>query len=209
MSLLKTNGQSTAATTTTSSTNNPFYDGNAANNLSAAGWHAPTVSRHRNIAANIRATAADASTSSPSLCDNTPGKTSTQNFSPLTPASASSAPFPYSVPHDAEVSVQDAEHYLQLFRTEHLSNFPFYYIPETKTSAELRQEKPYLWLCIMSVTSTNLQQQLSLSRLVRELASQEILIEGERSLDLLLGLLCVVGWYVFSSSSSSLFDLRN
>jgi hypothetical protein len=110
------------------------------------------------------------------------------------------------VPHDAEVSAQEAEQYLHLFRTQHLGNFPFYYLPETKTSAELRQEKPYLWLCIMSVTSTNLAQQLSLSRLVRELASQEIIIEGERSIDLLLGLLCIVGWYV-CPFFSRLFDV--
>jgi hypothetical protein len=88
-----------------------------------------------------------------------------------------------------------------LFRTEHLFNFPFYYLPETKASAELRQEKPFFWLAIMSVTSTNLTQQLSLARLVRELASKEIVMEGERTLDLLLGVMCICAWYVHHLST--------
>ncbi|CRG91329.1 DNA-directed RNA polymerase subunit beta'' [Talaromyces islandicus] len=179
VSLLKTNGQ----------TNSPYYDSATAN--LPCGWDAPEACRSRNVAANIQATA-DARTTS-SLCDSTPAGKTTQPFAPLTPASTSSAPFPYSIPRDAEVSNQDAEHYLQLFRTKHLSNFPFYYLPETKASAELRQEKPFFWLSIMSVASTNLTQQLSLARVVRDLASKEIM-EGERTLDLLLGLICICGW---------------
>ncbi|KAH8703596.1 hypothetical protein BGW36DRAFT_88931 [Talaromyces proteolyticus] len=118
----------------------------------------------------------------------------TNSISPLTPVSESLAPFPYAIPPDADVSAEDSEHYVHMFRTQYLKFFPFFWLREGKTSLELRQEYPFLWLSIMSISSTLLPQQMALARVVREVTSQEIIMKGERSIDLLLGLLCVVAW---------------
>ncbi|KAK9481549.1 hypothetical protein V1527DRAFT_455903 [Lipomyces starkeyi] len=46
----------------------------------------------------------------------------------------------------------------------------------------------------MAISSTVVSQQFGLGRAIREIAGREILVEGERHLDLLMGLLCFVGW---------------
>ena len=46
----------------------------------------------------------------------------------------------------------------------------------------------------MADSSTNVAQQNTIARTVREIAAREIILEGERSMDLLLGLLCFIGW---------------
>jgi hypothetical protein len=110
-------------------------------------------------------------------------------LSPLTPASVSTPQlFPYTIPRDLDPSLEEAEVYLMTFRTQTLSCFPFMYIPENTPSHQLRQERPFLWLCIMVISFRTSSKMLRLGR--------EILVDGERNIDLLLGLLVYIGWYV-------------
>lgn len=96
-----------------------------------------------------------------------------------------------------EPSSDEAEEYLTNFRMYKLKFFPFFHISSAISAQQLRQERPFLWLCIMAVSSkSTLQQQLLGSR-VRSTAAQEIVVRLETSMDLLLGLLAFTGWYGF------------
>ena len=89
----------------------------------------------------------------------------------------------------------EAEQCLTIFRTHKTEYFPFIHIPPTTTAKQLRQERPFLWLCIMMVASRSTSQQQGLGNKVRDKLAQEMVIKSEQNIDLLLGLLAYVGWY--------------
>ncbi|KAK2015906.1 hypothetical protein LZ32DRAFT_112731 [Colletotrichum eremochloae] len=91
-------------------------------------------------------------------------------------------------------SPAEAEAMLEGFRTRNLTSFPFKCFGDTTTAQALRAERPFLWLCIMTVASRVTSQQLALGRRVRQVVSQKVVMENERSMDYLLGLLVILGW---------------
>lgn len=64
------------------------------------------------------------------------------------------------------------------------------------TSSQLRDTYPFLWLNIMSVAIPSVKMRTSLNDQAREIIVQRIVAGGERSLDLLLGILTYVNWSV-------------
>ena len=62
------------------------------------------------------------------------------------------------------------------------------------TARRLRQERPILWACIMTVASSNSRQQIVLSREVRGLLGREAYVEGTRNMDLLLAAFVYTVW---------------
>jgi hypothetical protein len=122
-----------------------------------------------------------------------------------TPPTDGSTGSPYSLqPYgfldtDFEPSPADAESYLINFQTYKSKYFPFIYILPTTRAQDLRQERPFLWLCIMTVGSKSTSQQQVLGTRIRQTVAQEMVIESEKSIDLLLGLLTFCWWYVISS----------
>jgi hypothetical protein len=123
------------------------------------------------------------------------------NVPVLTPATdystGSSYSLPPSGPHDpdGEPSPVEVEEYLTNFRTYKLKYFPFIYIPSTTRAQQLRQERPFLWLCIMAVGSKSKSQQQVLGSKIRQKIAQELVVQSERNVDLLLGILAFIGWY--------------
>ena len=101
---------------------------------------------------------------------------------------------------------QEADDFLAKFRTW-LPSFPFMYLPPSMTAVTLRAEKPFLWLCIMSFTCTSNSQHQYLRDRVRSEISERIIINHERSMDLLLGLVAYLGWYVTTPRIYSSFIL--
>uniref|UniRef100_L2FUC2 Zn 2cys6 transcription factor n=1 Tax=Colletotrichum fructicola (strain Nara gc5) TaxID=1213859 RepID=L2FUC2_COLFN len=91
-------------------------------------------------------------------------------------------------------SPDEAEALFESFRGQNLRYFPFLHFRPTMTARELRSEKPFLWICIMTVASRVASQQLALGTRVRQIVGQKLLVENERSIDYLLGLLVVLGW---------------
>ena len=128
----------------------------------------------------------------------------------LTPGvseSTNSSTSPRSV-HDApEPSQAAAEEFLASYRTTKMNYFPVVYIPPATTAQQLREEKPFLWLCIMSVASTSVSQQQALSEKVRQVVGEEMVQKSEKTIDLLLGLVTFLGWisYHVHKPSLSLF----
>jgi hypothetical protein len=91
-------------------------------------------------------------------------------------------------------SPEDAELYLNKFRTDFAKHLPFIVISPSVTSHQLRQERPILWVCIMAVASSNSTQQIALSKEVRAIFGREALVERTKNMDLLLGILVYAIW---------------
>lgn len=66
------------------------------------------------------------------------------------------------------------------------------------SAQELQQVNPYLWLNIRTLCCKSSVQQNALSQRIREITGYQILCRSERSMDLLLGLIAFLGWYVRS-----------
>ena len=94
-----------------------------------------------------------------------------------------------------EPTPQEAEQNLHTFTTKQLKYFPFIFFPDNTTAERLRQEHPFLWLCIMVTSSRVIAQQQALSKQIRDIIAQRLIYESQCSLDLLLGLLVFIGWY--------------
>ncbi|KAJ8119591.1 hypothetical protein O1611_g10578 [Lasiodiplodia mahajangana] len=121
----------------------------------------------------------------------------------ITPASTSyttcstagSTPSPLPAPaHDTLTSAAQAEETLMFFRQHHLKTFPFVYLPPDMTAAQLQRDRPYLWLNISAVCCKSPLKQAVLSQQTRGELGHRMLVSCERSIDMLLGALCLLGW---------------
>ncbi|KAH9899103.1 hypothetical protein F4778DRAFT_782696 [Xylariomycetidae sp. FL2044] len=95
----------------------------------------------------------------------------------------------YLTPTEAEIC-------LDTFRTRYLKAFPFCYIPESTTAEQLQHEKPLLWMNIRAICSKTTQIN-KLGVRIRQILAQRVVVEGERSLDLLLSVLAYLTWSFF------------
>ncbi|KAH9901821.1 hypothetical protein F4778DRAFT_791425 [Xylariomycetidae sp. FL2044] len=101
------------------------------------------------------------------------------------------------VDHQGLFSAVEAEEMLTLFRDIHLKSFPFFYIPPDMTAEKLQLERPFLWLNIRAICCKVASEQLALGRRCRQILAQKVLVDLERNLDLLLGLVAFLGWSMF------------
>ncbi|KAK3192199.1 hypothetical protein K4F52_001829 [Lecanicillium sp. MT-2017a] len=104
-------------------------------------------------------------------------------------------------PH-MEPSPQQAEDALAKFRTW-LPNFPFVHLPPAMTAAALRTERPFLWLSIMTFSVTSYQQHQYLRERVRREISERVIINHERTMDILLGLIAYLGWTALNTGAGA------
>lgn len=88
----------------------------------------------------------------------------------------------------------EAAERLMTFRKYMLIFLPFIYIPETETPERLREEWPFLWFSIMTATCQNVDQRLLMCEATKKFLAQKMIVEHEKNLDFLLGLLVVMGW---------------
>ena len=97
---------------------------------------------------------------------------------------------------DFEPSINQAEAYLRNYQEVKHPYLPLIILPACVDAQQLRQERPFLWLCIMAISSKSSDQQKALGREIRLTVGREILLEGKNNLDLLLGLIVYTAWYV-------------
>ncbi len=118
-------------------------------------------------------------------------------------ASDSSSSSYYSTPSTThsipELSPSIAEEYFNNFCTYKLRHFPFVHIPPNTTAQQFSQERPFLYLCIMSTFLKSPVQQLAITDKIKAELSQKMLFNGEKSIDLLFGILVYPFWYVMQS----------
>ncbi|KAJ9296563.1 hypothetical protein DTO271G3_5261 [Paecilomyces variotii] len=93
----------------------------------------------------------------------------------------------------------DEEESLRAFRTHRLQFLPLIHIPATTTAQDLRRQSPFLWRCITAVESKNAARQAALCVSIRELAAKRLLVDCDKSLDLLQGVLVYLAWVTFHS----------
>lgn len=122
------------------------------------------------------------------------------------PASSGSLPRPrdvhnYSltnvVLHD-QGDLVSADRKLEIFRRDFINYFPFVVVPPTVSVEALRHDNPFLFLCIMAVTSSEdpiLQRRLG--KEVKKQICDRLVMGHEASMDLLQGLLVFVAWYQY------------
>ena len=98
------------------------------------------------------------------------------------------------------IPVEEAEQCLETFRANMLDSYPIMVIPDISASA-LKAQRPFLWLAIMVVTTKSTLKQRCLGMEIRAKIAERLIVEGERDLDLLMGLLVCVAWsqyYIFN-----------
>lgn len=122
-------------------------------------------------------------------------------FQPKRSAPPSSASTAYYTPDDATSaspypSADEAKTLLKIFENRMLRYFPFMRMPPYADSYDFRTEHPFLFLCIMAVASRSTEQQGILGKEIRSILARKMLVESERSLDLLFGILVYSGWSV-------------
>ena len=95
-----------------------------------------------------------------------------------------------------ELSAQEARQYLDIFRDRHLSFFPLVYLSPDVTPEQLQRDRPFLWLCIRAICTKSVEKQLALGAYIREIMARKVIVDGERSIDLLVGLSAFLAWLV-------------
>jgi hypothetical protein len=89
-----------------------------------------------------------------------------------------------------------ADRRLDIFRRGFVSYFPFVVVPPTVSVEALQYDNPFLFLCIMAVTSFEepiLQRRLGQG--IKKQICDRLVMGNEVSMDLLQGLLVFVAWY--------------
>ena len=94
------------------------------------------------------------------------------------------------------ISPEKAQSLLQVFR-DMSTYFPFVMLPTMATVTSLSQERPFLFLAaVTAASSAEKPLQEALERECRSVLCTKALFEGEKSLDLLEGLLVYLAWFV-------------
>ncbi|KAL2816419.1 hypothetical protein BDW59DRAFT_10034 [Aspergillus cavernicola] len=83
---------------------------------------------------------------------------------------------------------------LDSFRTNRLPFLPYIHIPPHVAAAEVKAGSPFLWRCLVTLHCNDTARRQKLHIEVKEVAAKALLVEGQRSLDLLQGILAYIGW---------------
>lgn len=114
---------------------------------------------------------------------------------PLTPAASTN-----SATRDAKTldypleTKSECQEYLDTYRYKMVPFFPVVVIGPNVTVNQLRADRPFLWLVIRAICSKSSTRQRALWQEVRKELGRQMLIEGIKCLDLLLGTLVFASW---------------
>lgn len=107
------------------------------------------------------------------------------------------------IAENIEFSADEANGLLNRFR-DHMAPFlPFLVVPPTLSAEDLNRNRPFLLKSILAVASRVPSQRLAIGKWLVMQLSTRMAVNGERSLDLLLGVLTYTGWFVYVSFSLS------
>lgn len=133
------------------------------------------------------ANGADAFLAASRLASNGPGTDPYASPADLTPSTCIAQVFS----DDSETEI-----ILQTFKDVFQPLFPFVVLQEGVSSQDLRRNKPFLFLVILMVASRHDEvRQAFIAKKLRDIISYTLLVKGERSLEILQGLLIYVNWY--------------
>jgi hypothetical protein len=132
--------------------------------------------------------------------DSTPSLTGSKSSIVVTPApldfSCNAAYFLNSESYSSfGPSTEERADHLTEFRTQRLINFAFIHLPTGITPQRLQQERPFLFLTIIAVSSKSSSQRLGLGRKIKQILAREVFADHEGNFDVLLGLLVFTTWF--------------
>lgn len=114
------------------------------------------------------------------------------------PPTAPPHSIPSSLSHYSEPltdpSPDQAEESLRIFRSRMLPCFPFINLHPGLTARQLRQDRPFLFQAIITVTALSTQEKHTRSNELKRHIFTSALLNAESSIDLLLGLLTYLAW---------------
>jgi hypothetical protein len=96
--------------------------------------------------------------------------------------------------HPYPLSPNQPDERLNFFRSRMLPSFPFINLTPDMTSWYLRQNRPFLFQAIHTVTTFSTQERLTQSEKLKHLLFTSALIKVESNIDLLLGTLTYLAW---------------
>lgn len=102
-------------------------------------------------------------------------------------------------PRPEDLSNEELETCLEMFKRIHLSYMPFVSIPENTTAKELKDKRPFFFMCILACTHKVTLTRFAICDRIREVLGQKILVSNERSIDLLLGLITILAWSIYQA----------
>ena len=91
-------------------------------------------------------------------------------------------------------SPDEAEVLLNRFR-QMIPYFPFMVLPTSTSARDLIRDRPFLYHCIMAASCRIPARQIAFGEEMMQYLGEQMLVKGEKSLDLLLGILTYVGWF--------------
>lgn len=101
----------------------------------------------------------------------------------------------FDVGPSLRVSMEEASRYLDLYRSDYSPKFPFVPIANGLTATELYKRQPFLFQVIMQIVAPQSPSvQREVDRWVREYIARSVIVDQERRLDLIQGLLLFVAW---------------
>jgi hypothetical protein len=80
------------------------------------------------------------------------------------------------------------------FRQLHLPYFPFLNLPPSLSVDQFLAEKPLLSLALKTICTKAYTKQIELSKRLRGTIAQQLMVDGEKNLDLLVSLLTCMAW---------------
>lgn len=89
---------------------------------------------------------------------------------------------------------EDPERILETYRSDMVPYFPAVPIPQSMTVKDMKLNHPFTWLVLRAICCQNSTKQVALGLSVRQKLATEMIFEGNKSMDLLLGLLIFGGW---------------
>ena len=166
---------------------------NTQNASDSIGIRTPTPSTHSPYSENVRD---DSSTGVDSDASVSAIKPSDQVSLETNVFQASHFDKPSILKTSVEPSSLQAEECLSFFQKHMLNLFPFIHLPSDMTAKQVRKWSPFLWFNIMAATAKTPGQQCSMSNSIKRFVAQKLIVDNEKNLDLLLGLLVFISWYV-------------
>jgi len=111
---------------------------------------------------------------------------------PATPSSLSYSPQQdvAELPHSNVLTDQE----LVIFRQRHLPFFPLIFLPPGLSAEELTHDKPLVALAIKTICNKGRSYQAELSKELRRAIALRTMVDGEKSLELLLSVLMCMTW---------------
>lgn len=107
---------------------------------------------------------------------------------------ANATPPSFPTNSESEEEIAELEETLETYRTKMAPFFPLVIIDKNVTARELMEERPFLSLVIRAICPKSTSKQAELGMEVRRVLGREMLMEGAKNIDLLLGLLVFASW---------------